>query len=246
MSQYLVRPEDITPHQFTLRDREARHLIQVLRAEVGDKIDIFDGHGRRFLARIEQIDADQFFVEGTILEPYPASSKKSRISLYQGLPRGSKFDFVIEKATELGVDAIIPYFSQKNPVKLSKEEGINKQIRWQRVAVSAAKQSNRADVPAVDLPKSWDSFLDSLKGSLNLLLEGPSGRRDLGKIFKEKPSELNQVNIIVGPESGFAKDEAARLHALGVIPVSLGTSTLRTETAGLAALAITAYELDLK
>ncbi len=243
MPQVFVSPEDISKDSFVVRGKEAHHLSRVLRKKIGDEIEFFDGRGKQFIGKLTKINPTE--VHGSILKNKDRSAQAHTVVLYQGLPRGAKFDFVIEKATELGADIIVPFLSKKNPVEISAEKMATKVPRWERVAKAAAKQCNRSGVPVVEAPRSLKDLEPHLKNGLSVFLWENEKVLPLKRILRVAAASHERINIIIGPESGFTPDEATFLQSTGAFPVTLGKRILRTETAGLAALAILNYELDL-
>ena len=242
MPQVFVQPADLTQDSFVIRGKEAHHLIRVLRKKTNDEIALFDGQGHQFRGKLTRLDGDRNEIHGVILEKKSSSRRTHKLILYQGLPRGAKFDYVIEKATELGVDGIVPFLSQKNPIQSPSE---TKVPRWEQVAQAAAKQCNRPEVPSVEGPRPLEDLAPHLKNGLSLLLWEKEKTRQLKSLLQEKLSFHNLINIIIGPEAGFTAGEAEFLGSCGAIPVTLGQRILRTETAGLAVLSIINYELGL-
>ncbi len=235
MSHIFVSPENVQGESFSLDPKESHHVARVLRKKIGDVVTLFDGVGTRYQAQVTLVDP---VVRGRIMER-SVDSKKMSVTLLQGLPRGSKFDFVIEKATELGVDAILPFVSEKNPLK-----GTDKSDRWQRLAEAASKQCGRATIPVISAVVDLKSLSDRLENTaslwLNVASDAESIRVVLSRFREESP---RKINVIVGPESGFSDSESAWIAARKCWPVSLGALTLRTETAGLVALSLLNYEL---
>lgn len=247
MPQIRLDPSLLNGDSFILEGPEAHHLVRVLRRKSGDEIQLFDGRGNRYHAVLGRIDDQIPRVEGRITGQVAGKSNKIILALYQGLPRGSKFDYVIEKATELGVDEIIPFLSEKSVVRLKDFDQSPKLARWERVAEAASKQCDRSSVPRLEPARPLKELKwDRIGGSLLVLTQTP-GARSL-KSLRDTVLKLGlpgRFNLVVGPESGFSKFEMERLVQAGGIPISLGELTLRTETAGLAALSILRYELEI-
>jgi len=221
-------------------------LIRVLRKKSQDEIDLFDGAGRRFRGLLTEFRPDELLVQGRILKSLPVQNRPYVIRLLQGLPRGSKFDFVIEKSCELGVDEIIPFFSEKNPIELTGPKVEAKVSRWQKLCEAASKQSQRSLLPRVEPPVALNQLGSVLSGGMTLAFLPAADPAGLKKAL-EKARQMNKgtINLVVGPESGFSDGEVQWLESNGALSVSLGDLTLRTETAGLAALSIVNYELGL-
>ena len=249
MSQTLVRPASLKGERFYVEGPEAHHLLRVLRRKVGDPVVLFDGVQRRCRGVIESIHPDIPSAEGRITADLPLSADRYRIRLFQGLPKGSKIDFVIEKAVELGAESIHPFTSERGQVVVDADGAVSKYARWTRLAEAAAKQCERADVPDLSAPAALDSLEGELSAGSTLIFSlSPAAqplrqtlRSDSGHLLKDN-SDI--INAVVGPESGFSPAEEAKLVSWGGRLVSIGARVLRTETAGLAALAILHYELN--
>jgi 16S rRNA (uracil1498-N3)-methyltransferase len=249
VSQVFIRPEDKTGDIFFVRGSEAHHLVHVLRAQPQDEITLFDGAGHRYAGVLTRLDPAAPLAEGRIVKALPAASSAYFLQLYQGLPRGSKFDFVIEKAVELGVDRIVPFLSRKSPIKLTPAQAAAKVSRWSRLAKAAAKQCGRATLPTVTEPLALrDVVLPPAPHVALVFSEAPSAR-PLRDILRELPSgaegHSSMMALFGGPESGFDAEEVNALVRQGAVLASLGSRTLRSETAGLAALSMVGYELGL-
>jgi 16S rRNA (uracil1498-N3)-methyltransferase len=215
---------------------DARKVATVLRMRDGDEIEAIDSGSTRYRATVH-IDGPT--VRARLIEALSTrSTPVLRVVVAQGIPKGQKMDFVVEKLTELGAAEIVPLRSARavadaSPAKLE---------RWRRLARTAAMQCGRNDVPTVTEPIDIDG-LASRCGSFELVLvpwesAEPAPLRD---VLPGLLAGAGSVLIVIGPEGGFAGDEVARLQAVGARVVSLGGRILRTETAGLAMLAMLAY-----
>lgn len=228
----------LAPHQrVVLPLAQAHHALKVLRLRVGDALVLFDGNGGEYPACIE--DAGRQVV--VRLGDWQARECESPLSvtLVQGLPSGDKMDWVVQKAVELGVAAIQPVQTKRSVLRLQAERAIKRQAHWQQVAVSACEQSGRNRLPEVkallDLPKYLSQKLEgdtSTVAPLRLLLSPHQGQR-----LSQLPRPAGDVTLLIGPEGGLEADEEVLACSLGFVPVNLGPRVLRTETAGLAALA---------
>lgn len=242
---HLVLPQLTSDSKtFTIDGENAHHWVRVLRLQAGDVISLHNGQGLRAEGQITSVDVSVPSAEGKIIRVLPSQNRSHRLHLFQGLPRGSKFDFVIEKATELGVDSITPFLSEKNPIDLDAEQAQKKQKRWQSVAEAAAKQSGSSTIPTFEPVLSFDQLVGICKNKHVFLLHPGPRNQSLKEQIQSKmlPAE---IGIVIGPESGFTENEAKQLLAVGCIPVSLGERILRTETAGLTVISILNYELGL-
>lgn len=249
MAQALVRPENLKAGRFRLDGDEAHHVVRVLRKKSGDEVILFDGRERRCLGALTFVDASLPAAEGTIVRDLPPSTDRVRFRLVQGIPRGSKIDFVVEKAVELGADAILTFTSERGQVKLDPGSAGRKAERWNRIAEAAAKQCDRPDVPRVEAPAALRDLLPRLADAPTLVFSLNSGAKSLKGALRSDDGDILRPNsdiiyLVVGPESGLSPAEEASLLGIGARLVSMGGRVLRTETAGLAALAILHHELN--
>lgn len=245
MPQIFLLPEQMSGSTFAIRGPEARHLIRVLRKKAGDQIRLFNGKGEAFLGTITRVDPKTPSAEGEIIEEYVPAASPLSLHLYQGLPKGSKFDYVIEKATELGAAAIIPFTSRKNPMAIPSEKVSDRVRRWERVAKAAAKQCGRGDLPSVEPPQPLEAFEARFRSGPTLLLSGNCENVSYRETIDNLDIASGILHVVVGPEGGLDPNEEEWLKKAGGKPVRLGSLTLRTETAGLVALSILKYRLNL-
>jgi 16S rRNA (uracil1498-N3)-methyltransferase len=249
MAQALVRPEHLQADRFRVEGDEAHHLIRVLRKKPGDEVDLFDGRARRCRGVLTAVDPSVPSAQGKIIRELSAPTRHFRLRLFQGVPKGTRIDFVIEKAVELGADAIFPFLSERGQVKLDAAAARAKAERWNRVAQAAAKQCDRPDVPRVEIPAPLSALSAPLEEGTTLVFSlnaftwslKDGLRADEGSILRPN-SDI--INIVIGPESGLSPGEENSLVKNGARLVSMGERVLRTETAGLAALAILEHELN--
>ena len=239
MRRFFATEGAIDGGRITLRDREAHHLAVVLRLKPPEQVIVVDGSGREHVVRLTTVDPRE--VQGEIVETRPGVGSPIDLILVQGVAKGAKMDDVVRMGTELGVRAFIPVLTKR-----AVAEGRGRAARWRRIAVEAAKQSRRADVPDVEDPLPFPAALDLLSdaGLVLLLWEGERART-LAQALQEAAAP-RRVALLVGPEGGFDEAEVAEAVARGAVPVSLGPLILRTETAGMAAVAMVLYELTLR
>ena len=204
---------------------ERHHVYKVLRGGVGDRIDVVDGRGRLFVAELGERQGFTI-VEGRTT---PSEGGEGEVVLYQAVPKGRHMDLVVEKVTELGVGTIVPISTDRGVVRLSEEGG--KVRRWRRVAEAAARQSLRLQIPEV---REGVSFSDAVRevGKAGVLLHnGP----DLPPLEDALTGE--KTGLFVGPEGGWSDKELATAVTFGLSLGSLGPYRLRSETAGIVAVA---------
>lgn len=241
MSQIPVRSDQLSSGQFCLDGNEAHHVIRVLRKKKGDELFLFNAMGSRFRGVVTEVDRELTVVRGRVMYQPAVLEKTTRLRLFQGLPKGSKIDYVIEKAVELGADEIIPFLSDKSLIRLQPSQAAAKQARWMRLAQAAAKQCDRPTVPTVHPARPLRETTTELRQGFTLVF---SQHTNSGSFRSQEALRGKSIiNLVVGPESGFSKSELDWLIGLGAKPVSLGGFTLRTETAGLTALTLANYEL---
>lgn len=209
------------------------YLARVLRIEAGDSLEVFDGAGRAFDAHVKSMADDAAVLTLGAAKEAPAPRS---ITLVQGLPKGDKLELVLQKGTELGASGFVPAACERSVVKLDGKEE-KKRERWQRIVEEAARQCGRADVPQVAMPGKLIDAVKALGPDVAILVLDEEERAvPLSAAVAsvgEKP-----LALVIGPEGGLSRNEVAALSSLGAIPVTLGRLILRTETAGLAALAV--------
>lgn len=224
--------------QLALPEGAARHVARVLRLGVGDALRLFNGRGGEFEATIDSARRDE--VTARIGAHHDMERESPlRIVLLQGIARGEKMDLILQKATELGVHAFVPVKMARSTVRLDERTALARQQHWQAVVASACEQSGRNAVPAVAAPATLSQCLGPAPG-LRLLLAPGEGSRPLSVLLAGATPAgglPERVELLVGPEGGFDPAETAAATAAGFQSCRLGPRILRTETAGLAALA---------
>ncbi len=228
----------------SLSKDDAAHAARVLRLEPGDSIIVCDGLGYEYEARLERVRPKEStaVIESGRLSPAEPSVE---LTLVQGIAKGSKMDFVVQKAVEVGVSRIVPLNSDRTVVRLDEAKADARVERWQRIAYEAAKQSGRARIPSVAPVHSWDELWrrDDL-GVVFVPWEGEGSQRLLEMVRAVVPAApvsaatRVQLTLIIGPEGGFTPEEIDAAQRHGAHPVTLGPRILRTETAGLIAAAL--------
>ena len=216
-----------------LPESAAVHLSRVLRLGVGDECVLFNGDGHDYAARISALGKRELRV---VVAAARAVDNESplRLHLLQGVARGEKMDLILQKATELGVAAIAPLWSQRSEVKLDEARAEKRWAHWRGVVAAACEQCGRARVPSVAAPVPLAAALDALPaGGLRLILD-PEGELALATLAVDGGGG---VVLAVGPEGGWSPTDREQLRAAGFRGLKLGPRILRTETAGLAAIA---------
>lgn len=209
------------------------YLLHVLRVRAGDVLEVFDGQGLAFDAKVSSLGelGGALILSGKREAPRPRS-----ITIVQGLPKAEKLELVLQKGTELGASAFAPAGCARSVVKLEgKEEA--KLLRWQRIVEEAARQSGRATVPLVFPPRPLAAAVAALPGDPAILVLDEE-ERALPLSTAAASLGTRPLALIIGPEGGLTREEVGALVARGAIAVTLGRLVLRTETAALAALAV--------
>lgn len=209
----------------------ANHIMRVLRLRDGDALTLFDGQGGEYAARIASFRKDTAVVE--VLE-HRALERESALdlTLLQGISRGERMDWVMQKATELGVRRIVPLFTERSMVKLDERQRERKLQHWRAIVIAACEQCGRNRVPEVAEPTNlFDGIRASDAASARLLLSPSASLR-----ARDLPQPA-AITLLIGPEGGLADNEGEFAIRQGFQPVQLGPRILRTETAAIAALA---------
>ncbi|MDG2376739.1 MAG: 16S rRNA (uracil(1498)-N(3))-methyltransferase [Woeseiaceae bacterium] len=216
-----------------LRGDHARYIGRVLRLRPDDALTVFDGKGNEFLVTIRSIRKS--VIETTVIEALDRTSESPlKVTLIQGVSKGDRMDFAIQKATELGVTRVVPVLTDYSVVKLDTNRAEKKQTHWEGVAVSACEQCGRNVLPMIDAPTPLVDVLADYHGTLSTRILLKPGAT---KTLKSLDIDGNDVTLLVGPEGGFSDLEYENAEVAGFVPVGFGPRILRTETAALTALA---------
>lgn len=233
----IYHPSPLTCHTSTdLADDAANHVGRVLRMQAGDALKLFNGDGFDYDATILAVGKKNVTVALADRE-FRAVESPLRIHLGQGISRGDRMDFAIQKAVELGVTAITPLFTERCGVKLDAERAEKKREQWQKIAIAACEQSGRAVVPLVHPLKPLSAWLAEPTNELKLTLD-PWTSATIKTL-----TPTTALRLVIGPEGGFSDYEISATTSAGFQAVRLGPRVLRTETAALTAIA--ALQLQL-
>lgn len=232
--------------RIVLSETESHHLVRVRRAREGDPVEVIDNAGHRAAACLLQANgkAAELRIDHVVTESPPAW----HLTLAQALPKGKTMDSVVQRATELGVDRIVPLFTRHSDVDLDARRAEQKTLKWQQTALESAKQCGNPWLPVIETPRSLEHFLAERpswdQALVAALTENPASIREFFNDQVKGPfPEESRLVVFVGPEGDFSGDEYERLFSLGVRAVSLGPRVLRVETAACALLAICLEEL---
>lgn len=251
MERFYVSPENIGSREAWVTGEEYKHLSKVLRLKPGDSLEIFDGQGRGFRCALTKLEEGraQVVLDSPVEEP---RDSPLRACLLQGIPKGEKMEWVVQKTTELGISGLVPLELERCVVRLENEKKRrDRRERWRKVASEASRQCGRLTVPEISLPIGLKAFLAGIAPEDLLLIPWEKGgqtvRETLVGLPAEKAAALRQgrgaVYFLVGPEGGLTEGEVEAARAQGGICLTLGPRILRTETAGLALLTLLQYEL---
>lgn len=234
MSAYLVRPEDVSGDRAILRGEEHRHLTTSARVRCGESIRLTDGRGSLYHGIVEAVSKNRTEVR---LTSRTFRERESPVSITLGvaLLKGRKMDLVLQKACELGVEAILPYTGGRSIARVVAGDRA-RQERWRRIIVAATKQCERAWLASLRPIATWDQVLAEVAGhDRAFVFHEKAGAVDWDKRLDPTP---RRVLAAVGPEGGFSNEEIAQALSAGMVPVGLGPRILRAETAAIAVLSI--------
>lgn len=252
MDRFFVEPEHLNLDDRTLYidGEDVKHISKVLRYGQGDEIEVCDSNGHEYICRIESIDKTR--IDLSIVDEVDINREsRIRVSLYQGVPKSTKMDIILQKLTEAGVDEIVLVNTKRSVVNIKGDKADKKFDRWERIIYEAAKQSKRGLIPKLRGILSFKEALEDMgKNDINICpyeVEKSLGIKEAlqtGQVKKilENKDEV-RVGIFIGPEGGFAEEENEMVKAAGIASVTMGPRIFRTETASIVATAITLYEL---
>lgn len=210
------------------------HHVQVLRLAPGDRLTLFNGEGGEYTAVLDEVQKKRAACTVKLFDPREVELPYA-VTLAQGLPEGSKMDWILEKAVELGAAGLQPLAARRSVVRLSVERAEKKLEHWQGVVVSASEQSGRNRLLQVAPPAAFGDWIAQQDLHKRVLLT-PRAGESLAAWARHQPPQA--LTVMVGPEGGFSEEEEAAALRHGALPLAMGPRILRTETAGLAALAI--------
>lgn len=245
MSKFFVDYHDVKESTIRITDTDDRkHMTKVLRLGVGDTISVSDTVQFEYTAEIVAIEKE--YIEARILDKQKfAREPELKLTLFQGIPKQGKMETIIQKTVELGIYSVVPVFTDRTVVV--DHGNFHKKIeRWQKIADEAVKQCKRGIIPQIQREMMFHEMLKALV-KYDLILfpyenEEDVSIKDCLRGLEEKPKT---AAVVIGPEGGFSDSEAEALVKTGARSVSLGKTILRTETAGMTAIAMTMYELEL-
>ena len=246
MPRFYIDPESWDESNLKLEGDEFHHCVNVLRLQSGDPVVIFDGLGMEIQTSIKDISKKVAYLDLNNQERIISPTRKTKIALAQAIPKGKNMDLIIEKGTELGVNHIYPFISERTIIRLNQSDSIKKQEKWQRVAIEACKQSGQNWLPKVEQPQKLLSMIDSLIHEFDLVLIAslqPAAKHLKQILLNRTTRHPESILILIGPEGDFTLSETAKAIGAGAESMTLGPITLRTETAAIYSLSVVAHEL---
>ncbi len=235
MHRFYALKTDLSVHLAYLSPEDAVHAFRVLRLHPGDEIEILDQGNRDRASLLEEKNG---LYPVRLLSDLPSTEPKLRITLFQGLPKNDKMDLIVQKSTELGAARIIPVMMERCVSRPDEKGSESRLQRWRKIAREAGKQSGRTIMPEIgeiknlkDIPEIIQTLDACVVPWENALSFGPLS-------FSKSFPSLTSLGIVIGPEGGISDDEIELLRNAGCIPITLGPRILRTETAGIASIAV--------
>ncbi len=238
MHRFFANPV-LSQYSVIISGEDAKHISKVLRLDVGSLITVCDGNGTDFLCEIDRVEKNEVHAiikskERNLAEP------KTKITLYQGVPKAGKMETIVQKCTELGAVNFVPVSFNRCVAKMENDSKID---RLNKVAEEASKQSGRGIIPTVFRQISFDKLLDILPTHGAIIVPYES-EENLSLKDALKNIVCDDIAVIIGPEGGFEKEEVEALTNEGAYVVTLGNRILRTETAGMATISMIMYDKD--
>lgn len=242
MPKFFVDKSNISSDKVVITGEDVGHIKKVLRLRCGDNIIVCDSNGTDYSAAIKEFENESVIAE-IIGSKNNSSEPPIEVTLFQGIPKSDKMDYIIQKSVELGVNSIVPVLTDRTVVRIdNKKDADNKVARWQRIALEAAKQSNRGIVPVIGYPITLDKALETLKSyDISIIPYEKESTRKLKDYLQR--DKYRKISVFIGPEGGFSEKEVEKSLEAGAVPVTLGPRILRTETAGIMVLSILMYTL---
>jgi 16S rRNA (uracil1498-N3)-methyltransferase len=238
MQRYFVRPDQIGTETITIAGDDVHHIKKVMRFRPGDAIICCDGRGTDYVTAIDTIGTHEVVCRVVDRRPSVGEPRVS-VTVAQSLPKGDKWEWVLQKGTELGATAFVPFVSARTIVKWDAKKAEKRRERWMRIVKEAAEQAHRGTIPEVMPVADWQALLDRTASAGCAMIAYEGGGHPIQQVL-EKGGHSSFL-LIVGPEGGFEEREVREAEAAGAVPVSLGSRILRTETAAVAILTAVMY-----
>ncbi len=233
LTRVFVDEELAVGGRLTVGGSPGNHIVRVLRSRVGDALSVFNGRGGEYGASIEQIRRDTVQIS---IREHRNEERESAfdLTLAQGISRGERMDWVVQKATELGATRIVPVFAERSVVQLDERQAARKVQHWRGIAVAACEQCGRNVVPQIAIPVTLYELLEKPPGRGISLLLSPTASQRIADIA----DCAEGATVLIGPEGGLAQTEHEAAGRAGFTSVRMGPRVLRTETAAVCALSL--------
>ncbi|MCC8138180.1 MAG: 16S rRNA (uracil(1498)-N(3))-methyltransferase [Clostridiales bacterium] len=244
MHHFFAEKAQISENEIRITGSDVNHIRNVLRIAPGEQVSVSDGDATSY--RCEVVRVEEECVTAKIMWSQEADTElPCRIVLFQGLPKADKMELIIQKTIELGVSEIIPMATRRAVVKLDAKKAEAKKKRWNAIAESSAKQAKRAVIPEVKQVMDFDEAVRyaSTMSRRFIPYERAEGMDETREAFRAiQPGD--SIAVFIGPEGGFDEQEIRLAKDAGIMPITLGRRILRTETAGMAVLAVLMFQLE--
>jgi 16S rRNA (uracil1498-N3)-methyltransferase len=242
MSRYFVNKNQIEDNKIKITGEDYQHLKKVLRAIKGDVITVCCD-GIDYNAVIAEISND-CIISDIIDSVQNVTEPALKVTLFQGLPKADKMEFIVQKCIELGVSEIVPVITDRSIAKINTDKDANTKVsRWQKIAMEAAKQCNRGIVPVIGMPVKFSQAVHMAANRELSIIPYEKESAAGFKAIAATGSSIKSAAIFIGPEGGFTEQEVELAETAGIRKITLGPRILRTETAGMVALSLMMYEL---
>ena len=246
MPKFFVKEEQIQENQIIILGQDVNHIKKVLRAKIGDELQICNSqNGENFLCEIDNLEEEKIIcqIKEKIQEQVESNIE---VTIFQGLPKADKMEYIIQKSVELGVYDITPVEMKRCVVKLNEKDKSKKIERWQKISEVAAKQSGRDIVPKINNIVNIKNICNLINKYDIVLLayENEKNNKLKNELTKLKNKENLKIGVIIGPEGGLEEQEVEILKEAGAKVITLGNRILRTETVALVVTGIIMYELE--
>jgi 16S rRNA (uracil1498-N3)-methyltransferase len=242
LHRFFVAAPDIEDEQVVMSGRQAHQICKVLRLKPGDHFVALDNRGQEYQTELTEVTCDQ--VKGQVVQKRLATGEpKVRITLYQSLLAREKFEWVLQKCTEVGVSRFVPVITQRSVVRKANSVKEEKLTRWRRIITEAAEQSHRGRIPEMASPVDLQNALNQL-GRFDLtLLASPDAQDNTLRDSLGRCDTIDSAALLIGPEGGFVPEEIEQCVSKGAAAFTMGPRVLRTETAAVVASSLILYEL---
>ena len=244
MDRFFTPKSNINLEQNTcvIEGEDVKHISRVLRCRENDKLEVCDMDNNEYICEIKEINKDNILLD--IIEKVNIKRESNlKVKLYQGMPKGTKMELILQKLTEIGVDEIVLVQAKRSVTKIDNKKEDKKIERWERIIYEAAKQSKRAKIPKLTGVLAFkEALADMQNNDLNICPYENERTISIKEAIKD--SSANTIGIFVGPEGGFEEEEIEKIQEIDGKVVSLGPRILRTETASVVASSVVLYELS--